>query len=123
MLALRILNFKKDVASLPGRAPQAMRRAAGRREFALSTSRWPFASATSTVIWCALGRSEYFQDRISSILDAHLAAGRTQLNSVMKVLHLLQVFMPLTVVTGMWGMNIPLPNFRDERPVRVVFGS
>ena len=26
------------------------------------------------------------------------------------------IFMPLTVLTGMWGMNITLPQFRAARP-------
>jgi magnesium transporter len=33
-----------------------------------------------------------------------------QLNAIMKVLTVIAtIFMPLTVLTGMWGMNIDLP--------------
>ncbi len=53
-----------------------------------------------------------FQDRVTGILDAHLSAVSNRLNAVMKVLTVMStIFMPLTVLTGMWGMNIPLPVF------------
>ena len=53
----------------------------------------------------------FFQDRITSILDAHLSAVSNQLNSVMKVLTIIAtMFMPLTVSPGMYGMNVPLPH-------------
>ena len=53
----------------------------------------------------------YFQDRISSLLDAHLSNVSNQLNSVMKVLTIIStIFMPMTVLTGMYGMNVPLPH-------------
>ena len=54
----------------------------------------------------------YLQDRISSLLDAHLSAVSNQLNSVMKVLTVIAtVFMPLTFITGLYGMNLTLPHF------------
>ena len=53
-----------------------------------------------------------FQDRISGILDAHLSNVSNRLNEVMKVLTVLTtIFMPLTLLSGLWGMNIPLPRF------------
>lgn len=53
-----------------------------------------------------------FQDRVTSILDAHLSAVSNRLNVVVKVLTVIStIFLPLTVLTGMWGMNIPLPMF------------
>jgi magnesium transporter len=54
----------------------------------------------------------FFQDRITGILDAHLAAVSNRLNEVVKVLAIIATgLMPLTVITGMWGMNVPLPPF------------
>jgi magnesium transporter len=51
-----------------------------------------------------------FQDRISSILDAHLSNVSHRLNEVMKVLTVITViFMPLTLVAGIYGMNMKLP--------------
>lgn len=53
-----------------------------------------------------------FQDRVSSILDAHLTAISNRLTVVMKLLTVIStIFLPLTVLTGMWGMNVPLPVF------------
>ena len=52
----------------------------------------------------------YFQDRVSGLLDAHLSAVSNRLNEVMKVLTVIStIFMPLTVLTGIYGMNVDLP--------------
>jgi magnesium transporter len=53
-----------------------------------------------------------FQDRISGILDAHLSNVNNRLNEVMKVLTVVSViFMPLTLLAGLYGMNVRLPIF------------
>lgn len=50
------------------------------------------------------------QDRVTGLLDAYLLSQSNRLNQVMKVLTVIAtIFMPLTVLTGMWGMNIALP--------------
>jgi magnesium transporter len=52
-----------------------------------------------------------FQDRITGILDAHLSNVSNRLNEVMKVLTVVSViFMPLTLLAGLYGMNVPLPH-------------
>jgi magnesium transporter len=54
----------------------------------------------------------FLQDRVTGLLDAHLANTSNRLNQVMKVLTVIAtIFMPLTVLTGMYGMNVPLPHF------------
>jgi magnesium transporter len=51
-----------------------------------------------------------FQDRITGILDAYLTNVSNRLNEVMKVLTIVStIFMPLTLVSGIWGMNVHLP--------------
>lgn len=53
-----------------------------------------------------------FQDRITGILEAHLTNVSNRLNQVMQVLTIVStIFMPLTLMAGLWGMNIPLPRF------------
>ena len=45
-------------------------------------------------------------------LDAHLSTQSNRLNQVMKVLTVIStIFMPLTVLTSMFGMNVTLPEF------------
>jgi magnesium transporter len=52
-----------------------------------------------------------FQDRITGILDAYLSNVSNRLNEVMKVLTVFTtVFMPLTLISGIYGMNIDLPH-------------
>src|SRR5947208_6783000 len=52
------------------------------------------------------------QDRVTGLLDAYLSSQSNRLNQVMKVLTVIStIFMPLTVLTGMWGMNVGLPTF------------
>ena len=53
-----------------------------------------------------------FQERLTGILDVNYAVVSNRLNEVMKVLTVMStIFLPLTVLTGMWGMNVPLPYF------------
>ena len=52
------------------------------------------------------------QDRITGVLEAHLSNVSNRLNEVMKVLTVVStIFMPLTLLSGIWGMNVPLPHF------------
>jgi magnesium transporter len=53
-----------------------------------------------------------FQDRMTGVLEVNLASVSNRLNQIMKVLTVMStIFLPLTVLTGMWGMNIELPRF------------
>jgi magnesium transporter len=53
-----------------------------------------------------------FQDRITGVLDAHLSNVSNRLNEVMKVLTVVSVvFLPMMLLTGVYGMNVPLPHF------------
>jgi magnesium transporter len=53
-----------------------------------------------------------FQDRVTGIFEVNLTLVSNRLNQVMKVLTVMStLFMPMTVLTGMWGMNITLPRF------------
>jgi magnesium transporter len=66
-----------------------------------------------------------FQDRITGMLDAHLSNVSNRLNEVMKVLTVVAtIFMPLTLLTGIWGMNVPLPRFPGSEAAQFwwVFG-
>ena len=56
-----------------------------------------------------------FQDRVTGILEVNLASISNRLNQVMKVLTVMStIFLPLTVLSGMWGMNVPLPRFPGD---------
>ena len=113
-LARRILNFKKDVSSLR-QVVLPQRDAVGRlarREFTLINEAlaYRFRDVHDHLVRLT-DEAMFFQDRITSILDAHLSSVSNQLNSVMKVLTIIAtLFMPLTVLTGMWGMNVELPH-------------
>jgi magnesium transporter len=113
-LARRILDFKRDVASLR-RVVQPQREVVGRlarREFPVISEALAYRYRDVYDHFVRLSDEAVFlQDRISSLLDAHLSAVSNQLNSVMKVLTIIStIFMPLTVLTGLWGMNVPLPH-------------
>jgi len=113
-LARKILDTKRDVVSLR-QVVLPQRDAVGRlarREYPVITE--PLAYRFRDVHDHLVRLSDealFSQDRISGILDAHLSSVSNQLNSVMKVLTIIAtVFMPLTVLTGIWGMNVTLPN-------------
>ena len=113
-LARRILDFKRDIASLR-RIVLPQRDAVGRlarREFPLISEQlaYRFRDVHDHLVRLS-DEAMFFQDRITSILDAHLSAVSNQLNQVMKVLTIIAtLFMPLTVLTGMYGMNVHLPH-------------
>ncbi len=110
-----ILALKQDVASLrriviPQR--DALSRLA-RREFSQipDAISYRFRDVYDHLVQLT-DESIFFQDRVSGLLDAHFSAQSNRLNVVMKVLTVIStIFMPLTVLTGMYGMNVPLPQF------------
>jgi len=53
-----------------------------------------------------------FQDRVTGLLEANLSQVSNRLNQVMKVLTVITtIFMPLTLLSGLYGMNVTLPAF------------
>ena len=56
-----------------------------------------------------------YQDRVTGILDAHLASVSNRLADVSRVLAVVAaLFGPLTVITGVFGMNVPLPSLSGD---------
>jgi len=52
-----------------------------------------------------------FQDRVTGVLDAHLASISNRLADTSRLLAVIAaLFGPLTVITGIFGMNVPLPS-------------
>jgi magnesium transporter len=59
------------------------------------------------------------QDRITGVLEAHLSNVNNRLNQVVKVLTVVTTtLMPLTLLSGLWGMNVPLPHFPGGEAVQ-----
>ncbi len=114
-LARRIIDFKRDVSSLR-HVVQPQRDVVGRlarREFPLITEQlgYRFRDVYDHLVRLT-DESMFFGDRITSLLDAHLSTVSNQLNSVMKILTVIAtIFMPLTFITGLYGMNVDLPHF------------
>ena len=108
-----ILALKRDLASLrrvviPQR--DAVSRLA-RREFPMITDEltYRFRDVYDHLVRLS-DEATLLQDRVTGILEAHLSTISNRLNMVMKVLTVMStIFLPLTVLTGMWGMNVPLP--------------
>jgi len=114
-LARRILDFKRDVSSLR-RVVQPQRDVVARlarREFPFIDEQvsFGFRDVYDHLVRLA-DESMFFADRVTSLLDAHLSQVSNNLNQVMKVLTVIAtIFMPLTFVTGLYGMNVDLPHF------------
>jgi len=115
-----ILGLKSDIASLRRvTLPQrdVVNRLA-RREFiqisdALS---YRFRDVHDHLVRLA-DEAIFLQDRVTGLLDAYISTQSHRLNQVMKVLTVIAtIFMPLTVLTSMYGMNVHLPHlpFGDE---------
>lgn len=110
-----ILAVKRDIRSLR-RIVTPQRDVLGRlsrREFELITQEmaYRFRDVYDQLVRLA-DDAMIFQDRVTGILDAHLAGVSIQLAQTSKLVAVVAtLFGPLTVLTGMYGMNVPLPHF------------
>jgi magnesium transporter len=110
-----ILALKRDLASLR-RVVIPERDAVGRlarREFAQISDEmaYRFRDVYDHLVRMA-DETTIFQDRVTGILEGYLSTVSNRLNKIMKVLTVMStIFLPLTVLTGMWGMNLHLPRF------------
>ena len=113
-----ILAVKHDVMALRRiAAPQrdAIARLA-RREFPMFTEElsYRFRDVFDNLVRIA-DEALIFQDRISSLLDAHYSNVSNRLNEIMRVLTVMTVIVaPLTLVAGLYGMNMRLPGVGDQ---------
>jgi len=112
-LVRRVLKLKRELAAMR-RVLVPQRDTVGRlarREFAAVTNElaYRFRDVYDHVVRLT-DETMLFQDRMTGITEVHLAAVSNRLNEVMKVLTVMStVYLPLTVLTGMWGMNVALP--------------
>jgi magnesium transporter len=114
-LSRRVMKLKRDVSSMR-RVLVPQRDAIGRlarREFpAISDEMtYRFRDVYDHVVRLTV-EAVLFQDRITGIFEVNLSSVSNRLNQVMKLLTVMStIFLPLTVLTGMWGMNITIPHF------------
>lgn len=114
-LVRAILSVKRDIASLR-QTTLPQRDVVGRlarREFALIPEplMYRFRDVHDHLVRLS-DDALLFYDRVTGLLDAHLSNVSNQLNSVVKILTVLTtIFMPLTLLSGLYGMNVPLPRF------------
>lgn len=117
-----ILAVKRDIASLrrvviPQRDVVAR---LSRREFDLISQElaYRFRDVYDQFVRMT-EEANIFQDRVTGILDAHLASVSNRLAKTSKFIALVAtLFGPLTVVTGLYGMNVPLPAFPGGETVQ-----
>ena len=114
-LARRMIKLRQELAEMR-RVLMPQRDVIGRlarREFAAISDEmaYRFRDVYDHVVRLA-DEAILFQDRVTGILEVNLASISNRLNQVMKVLTVMStIFLPLTVLSGMWGMNVPLPTF------------
>ncbi len=109
-----ILTLKRDVSSLR-RVALPQRDAVGRlarREFEMipDAMAYRFRDVYDHLVQIT-DEAIFFQDRVTGLLDAYLSSQSNRLNQVMKVLTVMStIFLPLTVLTGLYGMNVVIPH-------------
>jgi magnesium transporter len=114
-LVAQVLKLKRELATMR-RVLIPQRDAIGRlarREFPMISDEmaFRFRDVYDHVVRLA-DEVILFQERMTGILEVNLASVSNRLNQIMKVLTVMStIFLPLTVLTGMWGMNIDLPHF------------
>jgi len=110
----RILRFKRDLSTLR-RIAMPQRDVIGRlarRDFLdISTEMaFRFRDVFDRLVRVT-DESLMMQDRITGMLEAHLSNTSNHLNQITKLLAAMAtLFLPLTVLTGLYGMNVPLPH-------------
>ena len=108
-----LIDIKKDIASL-------RRVTLPQRDAVLRLSRREFPQISEAVTWRMRDvydhlvrlseESIVLHDRVTGLVDAFLSSQSNRLNQVMKLMTVIAtIFMPLTVLTGMFGMNVDLP--------------
>jgi magnesium transporter len=113
-LARQVMKLKREVSSMR-RVMVPQRDAIGRlarREFPVISDEmaYRFRDVYDHVVRFT-EEAILFQDRVTGIFEVNLSASSHRLNQVMKVLTVMStIFLPLTVLTGMWGMNVELPH-------------
>jgi len=113
-----ILTLKRDVNSLR-RVVQPQRDVIGRlarREFAFISDElaYRFRDVFDHLVRLS-DEALLLQDRVTTILDAHLSNVSNRLNQQMKLLTLVTVIaLPFTVLGGLFGMNVHLPGISNE---------
>jgi magnesium transporter len=123
-----ILQMKADLGSLR-RVTLPQRDAVGRlarREFPHITEplAYRFRDVYDDLVRLT-DQATIFQDRVTGLLDAYLSMQSNRLSRVMKVLTVIStIFMPLTMLTSMYGMNVDLPQMPGGAGVQFwwVFG-
>ena len=114
-LSRQVMKLKRDVSSMR-RVLIPQRDAIGRlarREFPMISDEMAYRlrDVYDHVVRLT-DEAILFQDRITGIFEVNLSSVSHRLNQVMKLLTVMStIFLPLTVLTGMWGMNIELPHF------------
>jgi magnesium transporter len=110
----QLLGVKRDLASMR-RIMMPQRDAVGRlarREFnAISAEMaYRFRDVYDHVVRLT-DETVMFQDRVTGVLEMNLSAVSNRLNQIMKVLTVAStIFLPMTVLTGMYGMNVEIPH-------------
>lgn len=111
----RIIHLKRGIA--------AMRRIVGpQRDTVLALTRDEFRAIPPEIrpylrdVYDRLARVsdllDSFRDEIAGLLDLHVSVVSNRMNEVMKRLTVIAtIFMPLTFVTGYFGMNFRLPEY------------
>ena len=117
-----ILAIKRDLSALR-RVVIPQRDVVGRlarREFAIISNEmaYRFRDVYDHLVRYS-DEATMFQDRVTGILEGYLSAISNRLNQVMKVLTVVStIVLPMTVLTGLWGMNVPLPRFAGTDPAQ-----
>lgn len=121
-LTADILAIKRDITSLR-RIVIPQRDAVGRlarREFEMIGQEMAYRFRDVYDQFARMADdSIVFQDRVTGVLDAHLASVSNRLANVSRLLAVIAaLFGPMTVITGLFGMNVPLPTLVGSEQYR-----
>ncbi len=66
---------------------------------------------------------EMFRESLSGLLEIHLSSSSNRMNEVMKTLTIIAtIFIPLTFIAGVYGMNVEMPEAKYPWAYPVILG-
>jgi magnesium transporter len=117
------------------RGMSALRRIVGpQRDTVLALTRDEFAAIPAEMrpwlrdVYDRLARVsdllDSFRDEAATLLELHVSIVSNQLNQIIKRLTVLATIgLPLTLLTGYWGMNFKLPEYEIAHPLPLALGA
>jgi magnesium transporter len=93
----------------------------GRYSFEIREENFPFYTDLVDHLERIVDSTETFRDLVNGAMDTYFSIVSAKTTEIMRVLTIIStIMMPLTFITGFFGMNVPLPFQRDNWSLGII---